>query len=109
MVFAASSSAAKRSCCWVSSSCLVFCSASSAVNDYWHLLIQIAEETQADLFPQVKQELSDWLQQQERKGVDSRQRKALNLIERHLAAVRAGKSLRPDDLVSSFLTQSEFL
>lgn len=83
--------------------------ASQMINDYWHLVIQMAEETQADLFPQVKQELSSWLQQRESKGGDSRQRNALNLIERHLTAVRAGKRLRPDDLISSFLTQPEFL
>ncbi len=82
--------------------------ASQMVNDYWQLVVQMAEKTQGDLFPEVKQELSDWLRRRENKSGNDRQRKALNLIERHLTAVRAGKSLRPDDLIASFLNQPEF-
>lgn len=82
--------------------------ASTMIYDYWDLVVQMAEKTQADLFPQVKQELAAWLKEREAKGGSLQQRKALNLIERHLARVRGGNSLRPDDLVRSFLDQPEF-
>ncbi|MCI5157151.1 MAG: hypothetical protein D3906_01695, partial [Candidatus Electrothrix sp. AUS1_2] len=82
--------------------------ASQMINDYWHLVIQIADETKAEFFPEVKQKVQVWLRDQEETGGSVEQRKALNLIERHLTAVRAGKRLRPDDLISSFLKQPEF-
>ncbi len=79
------------------------------VYDYWNLVKQIADETQADLFPEVKAELADWLRTREKeKIVDGRQRKTLNLIERHVADVRTGRYHRPEKLVRSFTNEPEF-
>ncbi len=78
------------------------------VDDYWNLVVQIAGETQADLFPEVKTEIADWLRAREKKGDKGWQRKALNLIERHVADVRAGRYHRPENLVRSFTDEPEF-
>lgn len=76
---------------------------------YWNLVKQIADKTQANLFPEVKTELADWLREREKKKmVDPRQRKSLNMIERHVADVRAGRYHRPEKLVQSFTTEPEF-
>lgn len=82
--------------------------ATQLIYDYWELIVQMAQETQANIFPQVKQTLAAWLQEREAKGGSIQQRKVLNLIERHIAQVRAGNSLRPDGLVDSFPDQPEF-
>ncbi|MCI5192653.1 MAG: hypothetical protein D3915_05940 [Candidatus Electrothrix sp. AU1_5] len=82
--------------------------ASQMIHDYWHLVVQMAEETQARLFPEVKQEVATWLKDREDTGGAVEQRKALHLIERHLQTVRSGRSLPPNDLVESFLDQQEF-
>ena len=97
--------------------------ACQSLHDYWKLLVKIAEETQADLFPEVKAELSDWLRKGELENVFSEecrtednqqllspiQRKSLDLIERHVAQIRAGNSQFPDDLLDTFIDQPEFL
>lgn len=82
--------------------------ATQLIYDYWELIVQMAQETQANIFPQVKQTLAEWLREREAKGGSIQQRKVLNLIERHIAQVRAGNSLRPDGLVDSFPDQPEF-
>ncbi len=81
---------------------------SQMVYDYWNLVVQIADETQADLFQEVKTELADWLRAREKKGAKGWQRKALNLIERHVADVRGGRYHRPEDIVRSFPNEPEF-
>ena len=78
------------------------------VYDYWFLVVQIAEQTQADLFPEVKIELADWLKAREKKDASGWQRKALDLIERHTRDVRAGQYHRPENLVKSFPNEPEF-
>ncbi|MCI5220232.1 MAG: hypothetical protein D3914_13845, partial [Candidatus Electrothrix sp. LOE2] len=92
------------------------------LHDYWKLVVKMAEETQADLFPEVKEEISDWLQKGEEENLFSEecrtkggqqflspiQRKSLGLIERHVNQVRAGRSRLPDDLISTFIDQREF-
>ncbi|MCI5118991.1 MAG: hypothetical protein D3913_13820, partial [Candidatus Electrothrix sp. LOE1_4_5] len=83
---------------------------------------KIAQETKADFFPDVKQEISNWLQRGEKENLFSGecrtrdgqqflspiQRKSLNLIERHVKRVRAGGSRFPDDLIDTFIDQPEF-
>jgi len=83
---------------------------SQMVYDYWALVVQIAEQTQADLFPEVKAELADWLKAREKKDTlgSGSQRKALDLIERHVRDARAGRYHRPEDLVKSFPNEPEF-
>lgn len=81
---------------------------SQMVYDYWALVVQITEQTQADLFPEVKAELADWLKAREKKDAAGWQRKALDLIERHTRDVRAGQYHRPEDLVKSFPNEPEF-
>lgn len=80
---------------------------SQMVHDYWALVLKIAEDTQADLFVEVKRELADWLRRREEKGAAGRQRKALDLLERHVSDVRAGRYHRPEDLVRSFPDEPE--
>ncbi|MCI5159414.1 MAG: hypothetical protein D3906_13470 [Candidatus Electrothrix sp. AUS1_2] len=82
--------------------------ASQMINDYWQFVVQIAEETRSDMFPEVKQNLADWLRNREKIGGSVEQRKALDLIERHVADVRSGHSQFPDDLIDTFLDQPEF-
>jgi len=81
---------------------------SQMVSDYWALVVQIAEQTQADLFPEVKSELAAWLKAREKKDAAGWQRKALDLIDRHVRDVRAGRYHRPEDLVQSFPNEPEF-
>jgi len=78
------------------------------VRDYCNLVIQIVGETQKDLFPEVKGELSDWLQAREVKNSRGYQRKALNLLERHVSEVRNGRYLKPESLIQSFPDEPEF-
>lgn len=73
------------------------------VADYLSLVRQIAEQTSAELFPEVKAELSDWLRARDK----TQQRKALDLLERHVRAVRSGQPLRQADLVKSFADAPE--
>ena len=78
------------------------------VRDYCNLVIQIVGETQKDLFPEVKGELSDCLQAREVKNSRGYQRKALNLLERHVSEVRNGRYLKPESLIQSFPDEPEF-
>jgi chromosome segregation ATPase len=80
---------------------------SQMVYDYWELVVQIADQTKADLFPEVKTSLADWLKVREKAGAAGRQRKSLNLLERHVSELRAGRSRRPEDLVQSFPDEPE--
>ncbi|CAK8723722.1 hypothetical protein KKHLCK_13175 [Candidatus Electrothrix laxa] len=86
----------------------IFGEAFQMINDYWHLVVEIAEKNQAEIFPEVKQEVAEWLRSREEPGGSIQQRKALDLIERHISQIRNGHSQLPDDLVSSFLDQPEF-
>ena len=78
------------------------------VRDYWNLVVQIADETRADLFPIVKAELAAWLRAREDAGDVGYQRKSLDLIERHVGDARAGNYHRLEDLVRSFPDEPEF-
>ena len=81
---------------------------SQMVYDYCSLVAQIAEKTQKDLLPEVKSELSDWLKTRENEDSLGWQRKSLDLIERHVRDMRAGRYPRPGDLVKSFPNEPEF-
>ncbi len=78
------------------------------VHDYYKLVVQIADETQADLFPEVKAEFADWLREKEKEGFNEFQRKALDMMERHVSDARKRRYHRPEDLVRSFLNEPEF-
>lgn len=93
------------------------------LHDYWKLVVNIAEKTRPDLFPEVKKEVAAWLQKGERENLfteecrieDGQQllspleRKSLDLIERHVQRVRAGGSRFPDEFIDTFIDQKEFL
>lgn len=81
----------------------VFDTGERYVADYLTLVQQIADETSPDLFPEVKAELSDWLVARNK----PQQRKTLDLLERHLHELRAGRPLRLEDLVKSFSNAPE--
>lgn len=77
---------------------------SQMVHDYWVLIVQIAKDTQKGLFPEVKAELGGWLRERDL----SLQLKALDLIERHVGDVLAGRYHQPEDLVKSLPAEPEF-
>nr|MDU9046047.1 SUMF1/EgtB/PvdO family nonheme iron enzyme [Candidatus Electrothrix aestuarii] len=91
------------------------------IHDYWQLVVKMAQ-TQPALFPEVKQDVSEWLRKGEKENLFSGecktqdgqqflspiQRKSLGLIERHVRQVRNGRSRLPDDLIDSFIDQPEF-
>ena len=92
------------------------------LHDYWHLVQKIAQETQVGLFPEVQQEVSDWLRKGEQENIFSEecrrdngqqllsdiQRKSLDLLQRHVKQVRTGRSRLPDNLIETFIEQPEF-
>jgi hypothetical protein len=81
--------------------------ADQMVRDYWHWAVEIATSTTPELFPEVKRELAGWLQAREQPDSPGLQRKALDLLERHVGDVRAGHYHRPEDLVAEFTQQPE--
>ena len=60
------------------------------------------------LFPEVKAKIADWLIANEQKNYRQSQVKALDLLERHVRDVRAGRYHRPEDLVKEFPNEPEF-
>lgn len=93
------------------------------IHDYWKLVTRIAQETRKELFPEVKEKIADRLKEGEEKDLCPEEcrrqggeqhlspirRKSLDLIERHVGEVRAGRSELPDKLLSDFRKQPEFI
>lgn len=73
------------------------------VADYLSLVQQIANETMPELFPEVKEELSAWLDARKK----NQQRKALSLLNRNVREVRSGHPIPLDELVQSFADAPE--
>ena len=68
---------------------------------------QIAEQTQASLFPEVKEELAQWLKDREKPGAVGLQRHSLDLIERYVRETRAGHYKDPDKIIAIFTEEPE--
>ncbi|MDU9049779.1 MAG: hypothetical protein Q3M30_13105 [Candidatus Electrothrix sp. Rat3] len=91
------------------------------LHDYWQIVVEIDSETQEDLFPEVKEKVASWLKEGEEKDLCPEEcrtengqlffspirRNSLDLIEGHVAQVRAGNSQFPADLIDTFIAQLE--
>ena len=82
--------------------------ASTMVHDLCDLIRLIVEDTQDNLFPEVKQELIIWFKEREETGAAGLQRHSLDLIERYVNDARAGKYVHPDRLIEIFTKEPEF-
>lgn len=82
--------------------------ATNMVRRYWELVVKIALDTREDLFPDVKTFLASLYQSKEAAGLGPRQRKSLDLIDRHVKIARAGDLRLPSDLVDTFTEQPEW-
>ncbi|WP_300156494.1 SUMF1/EgtB/PvdO family nonheme iron enzyme [Solidesulfovibrio sp.] len=78
------------------------------VRDLCDLVRQIVSHTQDTLFPEVKRELWQWLQDREKAGDAGLQRHSLDLIERYVHDARAGLYRQPDALIAVFTSEPEF-
>ena len=58
--------------------------ACQSLHDYWQLVVKLAQETQADLFSEVKEELSDWLQQGEKESLFSGECRGAGILSTRL-------------------------
>lgn len=91
------------------------------LHDYWQIVIEIATETQEGLLPEVKEKVASWLKEGEEKNICPEEcrtgneplllspirRKSLDLIELHVAQVRAGNSQLPKNLINTLMEQLE--
>ncbi|ANU38492.1 SUMF1/EgtB/PvdO family nonheme iron enzyme [Vibrio scophthalmi] len=78
--------------------------AENMLMEYRRYVIQIADNTDTRLLPEVKSELVSWLQDN-KFSVD--QINGLNLLERHVEEVKSGKYLQVSELYKSLLTEPE--
>ena len=72
--------------------------------EYRRYVIQIVDDTDYTLFPEVKVNLVRWLKDN---NVSNQQIKGLDLLERHINEVRNGKYLEVDDLYKNLLNEPE--
>ncbi|WP_279146976.1 formylglycine-generating enzyme family protein [Photobacterium carnosum] len=72
--------------------------------EYRRYVIQIVDNTDYTLFPEVKANLARWLKDNK---VSNQQIKGLNLLERHIKEVREGKYLEVNDLYKNLLNEPE--
>ncbi|MEC6814299.1 SUMF1/EgtB/PvdO family nonheme iron enzyme [Photobacterium toruni] len=72
--------------------------------EYRRYVIQIVDETDYTLFPEVKANLVRWLKDN---NVSNQQIKGLDLLERHINEVRNGKYLEVNDLYKNLLNEPE--
>lgn len=78
--------------------------ARNMIGDYLNHLRSIIDDTQEDLFQEVKTELVAWLKEN---MVVETQVKSLDLIERHVRAMRKGKVLDAEQLETRLLSEPE--
>ncbi|WP_305454502.1 hypothetical protein [Photobacterium leiognathi] len=74
------------------------------LKDYRRYIIQIVDNTDHTLFPEVKAELVRWLKENK---VSNQQIKGMDLLERHLREVREGKYLQVDELYKNLRHEPE--
>lgn len=72
--------------------------------EYRRYVIQIVDDTDYTLFPEVKANLVRWLKDN---NVSNQQIKGLDLLERHISEVRSGKYLEVNDLYENLLNEPE--
>ncbi|MGL6316951.1 SUMF1/EgtB/PvdO family nonheme iron enzyme [Vibrio sp. WXL103] len=78
--------------------------AENMLKEYRRYVIQIVDDTDYNLFPEVKNELIRWLNANQ---VSPQQVKGLNLLERHIQQVKDGKYLQVDYLYENLLLEIE--
>ena len=87
---------------------LYIAEATDMLEDYWLLIKQIVTDTDKNIFNEVKDELTLWLEKHEKQGSSEYQRKSLDLIKRHVLYIRQGNYERPKNFVSNFINEKEF-
>lgn len=78
--------------------------AENMLKEYRRYIIQIVDNTDHTLFPEVKDELVHWLKENK---VSNQQIKGMDLLERHLHEVREGKYLQVDELYKNLRYEPE--
>ncbi|WP_318437076.1 SUMF1/EgtB/PvdO family nonheme iron enzyme [Photobacterium leiognathi] len=78
--------------------------AENMLKEYRRYIIQIVDNTDHTLFPEVKAELVRWLKENK---VSNQQIKGMDLLERHLREVREGKYLQVDELYKNLRHEPE--
>jgi hypothetical protein len=78
--------------------------AENMLKEYRRYIIQIVDNTDRTLFPEVKIDLIRWLKENK---VSNQQIKGMDLLERHLHEVREGKYLQVDELYKNLRYEPE--
>lgn len=78
--------------------------AENMLKEYRRYIIQIVDNTDHTLFPEVKADLIRWLKENK---VSNQQIKGMDLLERHLHEVREGKYLQVDELYKNLRHEPE--
>ena len=78
--------------------------AEKMLKEYRRYVIQIVDNTDHSLFPEVKAEVIHWLKANK---ISRQQMKGMDLLERHIKEVRQGKYMQVDYLYEHLLTEPE--
>ncbi|WP_235869504.1 SUMF1/EgtB/PvdO family nonheme iron enzyme [Veronia nyctiphanis] len=78
--------------------------AEAMLKEYRRYIVQIIDNTNVKLLPEVKNKVVNWL---ESNKIDKRQIQGLDLLERHIREVQQGKYLQVDELYDSLLSEPE--
>ncbi len=78
--------------------------AENMLKEYRRYIIQIVDNTDHTLFPDVKSNLVQWLKKNK---VSNQQIMGMDLLERHIKEVREGKYLQVDDLYKNLRNEPE--
>ncbi|WP_305370469.1 hypothetical protein [Photobacterium leiognathi] len=78
--------------------------AKNMLREYRRYVIQIVDDTDYTLFPEVKDKLTRWLKDN---NVSNQQIKGLDLLERHINEVRNGQYIQVDSLYNNLLDEPE--
>ncbi|HIF9276821.1 TPA: SUMF1/EgtB/PvdO family nonheme iron enzyme [Photobacterium damselae] len=78
--------------------------AKNMLREYRRYVIQIVDDTDYTLFPEVKDKLTRWLKDN---NVSNQQIKGLDLLERHINEVRKGQYIQVDSLYNNLLDEPE--
>ncbi|MCA0936362.1 SUMF1/EgtB/PvdO family nonheme iron enzyme [Vibrio alginolyticus] len=78
--------------------------AESMLKEYRKYVIQIVDNTDHNLFPEIKSKITDWLK---KNNISQEQIKGMDLLERHINEVKQGKYPQLDYLYKNLLTELE--
>ena len=78
--------------------------AENMLKEYRRYVIQIVDNTDHNLFPEVKSEIIRWLRAS---NISEQQIKGMDLLERHITEVQQGKYMQVDYLFENLLTEPE--